>query len=311
MDQRTDTEDFEALRPLLLSIAYRMLGSVADAEDIVQESFIRYQAIAPETVTAPRRLLTTITTRLAIDHLRSARRRREAYVGAWLPEPVIDEGAVDPASRAELADSISMAFLLLLERLNPIERAVYLLREVFAFDFEEIATVVDRNAQNCRQIASRARSHLEEHRPRFDASMTERRALVERFLVAAESGDLETLTDALAADVVLYADGGGNAPALSAPVHGRERVARILLGLARAFSPTGLRAQPTTVNGQPGAIMVSPDGRIVSVMALDVLDGQIHVVRSLVNPDKLRHLGEVADIRALLAGRRHHGAPSR
>ena len=295
------TETPEQLRPLLFSIAYRMLGSVSQAEDVVQEALLRFHR-REEPVDSPRAFLTTVVTRLAIDELRSARARRESYVGAWLPEPLVTTGD-EPARHAELADSLSQAFLVLLESLSPVERAVFLLHEVFDYPYEEIAPIVGKSEANCRQLAARARRHVDERKPRFETDRRRRDELAERFLAAAEEGDVEALEQLLAADVVMYGDGGGKAPSARRPLHGRAQVAKVVLGLARQAATFGLEARRTAVNGQPGAMFVTGDGELVSVLALDVAEGQVVALRSVVNPDKLGHLGlPVADTRALLRG---------
>ena len=294
---------YRELRPLLFSIAYRMVGSVSEAEDLVQEAFLRlHRALADGTeIASPKAYLSAVTTRLAIDHLRSARVRRERYVGAWLPEPLVTGGEADPASHAETADSLSLAFLVLLERLSPLQRAVFLLREVFGYGYAEIAGLVGRSEDNCRQIAARARRHVEAGRPRFESSRSQREELARRFFAAVEQGDTEGLVGLLADDVVMYGDGGGKAPALATPVHGAVQVARFLLGLTRRGAAAGIRVRPVEVNGHPGLLAIDPDGRLLGVLALDIADGRVQTVRSIVNPDKLRHLGPVGDLSALLA----------
>jgi RNA polymerase sigma-70 factor, ECF subfamily len=290
-------ELYRELRPLLFSIAYRMVGSVSEAEDLVQEAFLRvHRAVREGTqVDSPKAYLSAATTRLAVNHLRSARVRRERYVGTWLPEPLLTDTAEDAAQHAETADSVSMAFLVLLESLSPVERAVFLLREVFGYGYHEIAEVGDKTEDNCRQLAVRARRHVEARRPRFEASRRQRDELARRFLAAVEDGDTEGLVGVLAADAVLYADGGGKAPAIAAPIHGRQRVARFLVGSARQVVPLGVRLRVATINGQPGALSVDGDGLLVGVLSLDIAGGQVQTVRSIVNPDKLRHLGPVTD----------------
>jgi RNA polymerase sigma-70 factor (ECF subfamily) len=279
----------------VFGIAYRMLGSVAEAEEVVQDAFVRFEEVEPEEVRRPPALLTTIATRLSIE--------REQYIGAWLPEPLlVDE--VDVAGQAEQADSISMAFLVLLESLSPLERAVFLLREAFDYDYAAIGEIVERSDENCRQIALRARRQVEAHRPRFESSRAEREEIVRRFFTAAQEGDSESLLELLAADAVLYGDGGGKAPALGSPLDGRERIAAALVALLRSASQLGARLEPAWVNGQPGARFLAPDGALINVVAVDVLDGQVQAVRSVVNPEKLGHLGPLADVTALLAGRR-------
>jgi RNA polymerase sigma-70 factor, ECF subfamily len=283
--------DLDELRPLMFSIAYRMTGSVGDAEDIVQEAVIRtYQAASQETLESPRAFVTTTTTRLAIDHLRSARVRRETYVGTWLPEPLVSDPAAGPAERAEMSDSLSLAFLVLLESLSPVERAVFLLREVFGYDYGEIARAVDKSEPNCRQIFTRARRRIDEGRPRFEASRRQGTELTDRFLAAVSGGDLEGFIEMLAPDVVMYGDGGGKAPAARTPIHGREQVARLLRGLARQFPRWVSEIRPSQINGQPGIVAYDHDGNLFGVMAFDVLDGQVQAIRSVINPDKLRHL---------------------
>ena len=286
-------EAHEELRPLLFSIAYRMTGSVGDAEDIVQEAFIRaYRAEAAGTLLeSPRAFLATTTTRLAIDQLRSARVRRESYVGTWLPEPLVADSEPGPAERAEMSDSLSLAFLVLLESLSPVERAVFLLREVFGYGYQEIARTVAKSEASCRQIFTRARHRIEEGRPRFAASRAQGMELVDRFLNAVGGGDLEPFIEMLAPDVVFYGDGGGKGAAVTAPIYGRERVERLMRGLARRARDFVASARPVEVNGQPGLLSFDADGNLVGVLAFDLLDGQVHAIRSIVNPDKLRHLG--------------------
>jgi RNA polymerase sigma-70 factor (ECF subfamily) len=298
---------FEDLRPLMFSIAYRMLSSVGDAEDLVQEAFLRYErALAGgDEIESPKAYLSAVVTRLAIDHLRSARVRRERYVGQWLPEPLLtDEGAEDPAAHAEQADSLSMAFLLLLERLSPVERAVFLLHDVFGYGYDEIAQIVGKSEANCRQLATRARRHVEAEKPRFEASRRQRDELAARFFAAASKGDLDGLVEMLAADAVVYGDGGGKAPQWSRPIVGAERVARLFANLGRQMAEVGLSVQPHQVNGQPGAVVLDPEGRVVNALSLEIVDGAVQTVRSVINPDKLHHLGPVADAWALLRSRR-------
>ena len=286
------TEQHDELRPLMFSIAYRMLGSVAEAEDIVQEAFLRmYGPAAPE-ARSPEALASTVTTRLAIDHLRSARVRRERYVGAWLPEPLLTAGdAADPARRIEADETVSMAFLVLLENLSPVERAVFLLREVFDYDYGQIAEIVDKSEANCRQILARARRRIEERRPRFEASRERRDELARRFLAACESGDTSELERLLAEDVVFYGDGGGKAPAVTRPVTGAVQVARFVLGIASQVAAAGGRFELTEVNGQPGARLIDGQGRLGAVLELTIADGRVRELRNVLNPDKLGHLG--------------------
>jgi RNA polymerase sigma-70 factor (ECF subfamily) len=267
-----------------------MLGSVAEAEDITQEAFLRMHRDATE-ARSPDAYAATVTTRLAIDHLRSARVRREQYVGGWLPEPLLTAGReFDPAARAELADSLSLAFLAVLERLSPVERAVFLLRDVFEYDYDEIGSIVGKTPQNCRQILVRARAHVEEARPRFEVSPEQRDALAKRFFAACRDGDVAGLERLLAEDVQFHGDGGGKAPAVRRPVTGRIQVARFLLGLVRQARNNGMTIDQAWVNGQPGAQVRDNEGRILSVFALDIADDHIRAVHNVLNPDKLRHL---------------------
>ncbi|HZO50149.1 MAG TPA: RNA polymerase sigma-70 factor [Gaiellaceae bacterium] len=300
-------EVYEELRPLLLSIAYRMLGSVAEAEDVVQEAFLRYQHVLaerPAEVDSPRAYLSAVVTRLAIDQLRSARARRERYVGEWLPEPVVtEETPLEGARYVEEADSLSLVFLLLLERLTPVERAVFLLHDVFDYRYDEIARIVGKSEENCRQLASRARRHVREEKPRFETSRRLREELADRFFAAIGDGDLDGLVEMLARDAVVYGDGGGKAPSWPRPIVGRERVAKLLAGVGRQGRELGVSFRRAEINGQPGAMFFDPDGRLINVVILDIADGLVQTVRSIVNPDKLRHLGPLADVRALVHGR--------
>jgi RNA polymerase sigma-70 factor (TIGR02957 family) len=299
-------EEFDELRPSAFAIAYRMLGSVSEAEDVVQEGLLRLHQAREggERIESPRAYLSTVVSRLSLDHLRSARVRRETYVGDWLPEPLVGSAHDDPARKAETADSLSLAFLVLLESLSPEQRAAFLLREVFDEPYDRIAAIVGTSEQNARQLAARARRHVEQRRPRFEASREQREELATRFFAAAEEGDLEGLEELLAHDVVLHGDGGGKAPALARAVHGRARVARTLMSGLRAVTRFGLTWRREEVNGQPGALFFDREGKLVSVMILDVAEGQIQGVNSIVNPDKLRHLGPLADLGALLRRRR-------
>jgi RNA polymerase sigma-70 factor (TIGR02957 family) len=288
------------LRPPAFAIAYRMLGSVAEAEDVVQEALLRvHRAIeGGERLESPRAYVSAVTTRLAIDQLRSARARRETYPGEWLPEPIVSD---EPAEAAEMADSLSMAFLVLLESLSPEQRAVFLLHDVFDYGYGEAAAIVGKSEDNARQLASRARRHVEERRPRFETSRERRDELARRFFAAAREGDLGGRESLLAEDVELHGDGGGKVPALARSVHGRSRVARTLRAWMRQGARiAGAGIRPVVVNGQPGALLHDGEGRVISVMALDITGGRVQSIRSIVNPDKLRHLGEVADVRSLL-----------
>jgi len=289
-------ELLEELRPAAFAIAYRMLGSVAEAEDIVQEALLRlHRALERgERIASPRAYLATVATRLALDELRSARARREHYVGEWLPEPIVTDPDEDPAARAEMADSLSLAFLVVLERLSPDQRAALLLRDVFDYGYDEIAALIGTSEANARQLAARARRQVAQRRPRFAASREQRDELAQRFFAAAHQGDLGALEALLAHDVVLQGDGGGKAPALARSLHGRSRVARTLLAWARqGLRASGVVLDQVEVNGQPGALLRDGAGKLIGVMALDIAGGQIQAVSAIVNPDKLRHIGPI------------------
>jgi RNA polymerase sigma-70 factor (ECF subfamily) len=286
-------EPYTDLRPLLFSIAYRMLGSASEAEDIVQEAFLRFHRETQEgaTIEQPKAYLSTVTTRLSIDHLRSARVRREQYVGTWLPEPLVTDEESDAVRHAETADSLSMSFLVLLENLSPVERAVFLLREVFGYDYGEIASVVGKSEDNCRQIAVRARKRVHEGTPRFEASRERREELARRFFEAAGAGDQEGLLRLLAADVVAYADGGGKAVAFPKPIHGRDKVTRLLMGgVARGERSGVVELRFTEINGQPGALFLNAEGSPVVAVSLEIADDQVQTLNAVSNPEKLRHL---------------------
>jgi RNA polymerase sigma-70 factor (ECF subfamily) len=301
----TDRERLLAeLRPGAFAIAYRMLGSVSEAEDVVQEALLRvHQALdAGEQIASPRAFVATVTTRLAINELRSARVRRESYVGEWLPEPIITDGHDDPARHAETADSLSVAMLVLLESLSPEQRAVLLLHDVFGYGYPEITAIVGKSEDNVRQLATRARRHVEQRRPRFDTTREQHDELARRFFAAAEHGDLAGLEALLAHDVELTGDGGGKVPTLARTLRGRNRVARTLInGIRQATARLpGVSLRPVEVNGGPGALFLDPQQRLIGVWALDIADGQITSINSIVNPDKLTHLGPVADVGSLL-----------
>jgi RNA polymerase sigma factor (sigma-70 family) len=272
-------QEFDELGPSAFAIAYRMLGSVSEAEDVVQEAFLRlHRARAGgQRIESPRAYLSTVVSRVSLDHLRSAGVRRETYVGEWLPEPLVTSADDDPARKAEMADSLSLAFLVLLESLSPEQRAAFLLREVFDEPYDRIADIVGTSEQNARQLATRARRHVEERRPRFEASREQRNELATRFFAAA----------------------------LKHALHGRARVARTLMKgwMHLAARVRGLGTRRQEINGQPGALFFDGEGRLISVMILDVVEGQIQGVSAIANPDKLRHLGPVADLRALLRER--------
>jgi RNA polymerase sigma factor (sigma-70 family) len=335
-----DTSQYTEYRPLMFSIAYRMTGSVSDAEDIVQEAFLRAdkadkadRASKAKTdtdtkVESPKSYLATITTRLAIDHLRSARVRRESYIGTWLPEPLIGaeppgaglartrtrtgtgtgRGAgtapgtlltgtaePDPAELAETSDSLSMAFLVLLESLAPAERAVFLLREVFGYEYGEIAGITGKTEAACRQIFARARRRIDEGRPRFETSRAEGEELAALFLAAADGGDMTSLLERLAPDVLFYGDSGGKGEAtFIAPLAGRDLVGQILRVQIERTLQLGAELTSAWVNGQPGLLARDPDGGLIAVVAFEMLDGQIQAIRAVANPEKLRHIGPVS-----------------
>jgi RNA polymerase sigma-70 factor (TIGR02957 family) len=296
--------DLEEIRPQAFAVAYRMLGSVSEAEDIVQEALLRIHNAQQEgqQIESARAYVSTVVTRLCIDHLRSARVRRESYVGEWLPEPLVADRVADPAGQAEVSDSLSLAFLVLLESLSPEQRAAFLLRDVFDYPYEDIARIIDKSEDNTRQLVVRARRHLAERRPRFEASAERREQLAARFIAAVQNGDLGALEALLAHDVVLHGDGGGKVRAISRPVHGRARVARTLLSWMRTAEPFGsMSVRQVEVNGQPGATMSDAAGELIGVAVFDIADGQVQAVRSIVNPDKLRHV--VANSDAAPGGR--------
>lgn len=292
-------EEFERLRPLLFSIAYRILGSVSDAQDALQDAWLRYQA-SPSPPDSARAYLSTVVTRIAIDMLRSARARREQYVGLWFPEPLLEDPYQDPERAAVLADSLSMAALLLLERLSPVERAVFVLRDVFGFSFAEIARAVGRSEASCRQHALRARRHMEANQPRFEADPRKREELARRFFTAFADGDVQGLHELLASDAQLISDSGGRAPQWGEGVAGAEKVARLLASLGGPFDQAGGVVVPHQVNGQPGAIFRSREGKVINTWTLEIGEAGVQVIRTVLNPEKLRHMGEVADAAAVL-----------
>lgn len=303
---RSDLEQtYRDLRPYAFAIAYRMLGSVSEAEDIVQEMFLRMGQDDDAEIRSPKAYVATVTSRLAIDQLRSARVRRESYVGPWLPEPVVDGTApssgADVTGPAELADSLSMAFLVVLESLNPVERAVFLLHDVFDFEYGEIAAMVEKSEANCRQIASRARRRVQDEQPRFEPSRKQRDELATRFFAACQGHDLAALVGMLAEDAVFYGDGGTKGTGLNRPIFGRNNVLAVLDTLFRQGERLGVLGEPATVNGQPGVKFFDPERRLINVVTVDVFDGAVQAVRSVVNPDKLAHLGPLSPI-----GRRGH-----
>jgi RNA polymerase sigma-70 factor (TIGR02957 family) len=303
-----DTDLYEELRRPAFAIAYRMLGSVSEAEDVVQEGLLRLHRTleSGEQIESPRAYVSTVVTRLSIDQLRSARVRRETYTGEWLPEPLVAAEEGDPAWEAELADSLSFAFLVVLESLSPEQRAAFLLREVFDYPYDRIADIVGKSEDNVRQLTARARRHVEEHKPRYEPSLELRNELAQRFIAAAREGELEQLEALLAEDVVLHGDGGGKAPAIARPLMGRKRVAKTVATWARtAALAGGFEFRPVEVNGQPGALGIDTvEDAILGVLVFDIADGRVQAINSVVNPDKLQHLGPLADPYAFLKRRR-------
>jgi RNA polymerase sigma-70 factor, ECF subfamily len=284
------SEVFDELRPLLFSIAYRMLGSVMDAEDVVQDAYVRWLEASAADVRSPRAYLATIVTRLSINHLRSARVQREVYVGPWLPEPLVTDQTPDQSSTLELAESLSMAFLVLLERLSPVERAVFLLHEVFDLDYAEIARIVEKTEANCRQVLARAKKHVGAPRARFKADPTQAEGLMRRFNQAASAGDMQGLLAVLAEDITLWADGGGKSPgAALKPVRGASSVARFVIGIMRRVVPPETTVRPAEINGQPGFIAYAT-GRPQAALIFDIRDERIHAIYAIGNPDKLQTL---------------------
>ncbi len=285
-------ESFETYRPYLFSIAYRMLGSAMDGEDMVQETYLRSQGTPPETIRSLKAFLTTIMIRLCMDQLQLVRRKRELYVGPWLPEPILTAptpATEDPAERIDREESISLAFLVLLEQLQPFERAVFLLREVFAYEFAEIATMLDKSEVACRRSFSRAKKHLSEHRPRFPASPETHRQMLTGFLQAAQSGDMIPLMDLLAEHVTLWADAGGKIKqAALRPIVGRDAVARFSLGTVR-FLPADYQVELAEVNGQ-AAVIIRTSGQALFVLSIEVEAGHIQAIRIIANPEKLARI---------------------
>ncbi len=303
---QASTQQLRELRSTSFAVAYRMLGSVAEAEDVVQEALLRVHKVMAggKHLDSPAAFTTTVTTRLAIDELRTARARRERYIGEWLPEPIITEDFADPAKDAEIADSLSLALLVVLETLSPEQRAAFLLHDVFDYGYGELAQTLDKSEPAVRQLVSRARRRVEEHRPRFRSSREQRRQLAERFFAAAKDGDVAGLEKLLADDVVLTGDGGGKVPALARSLHGRSRVARTLRNWVKVgFQIEGVSLRPAEINGSPGALFLDGEGRVLSVMALDIAGSEVRAISSVVNPEKLSHLGAVGDVRTALRTR--------
>ena len=287
----TNREIFAQYRFKLQAIAYRMLGTVGDAEDMVQEAFIKWQQVSLPEIKSPQAYLTTIVTRLCIDHLRSAKVRREQYIGEWLPEPMVTHQKDEPSELVELADSLAMAFLVMLERLSPIERAVFLLREVFEYDYDEISQIVDKNSANCRQIFRRAKQHIGSRRSRFSTSLQQQEQLTRKFIEACELGNLPSLIDLLAADITLYSDGGGKIKALLKPMQSEIKVARFLIALGRSKLIPNYDAELVKANGQIGIIYCF-EGNIHSLVTFEFIGNQIHSIYFVRNPDKLKHISD-------------------
>lgn len=279
-------ETFQQHRPLLFSIAYRMLGSVADAEDIVQEAFLRWQRVSGTEVRSPKAYLSSVMTRLCIDHLRSAKVHREEYVGPWLPEPLLAGENLNVSDTIELEETLSMAFLVLLEQLTPVERAVFLLREVFDYEYGEISRIVGKSETNCRQIARRSRESVAARRPKFEVSMEQEERLMTGFLEACSEGDMESLLALLTEDVVLWSDGGGKVRAALNPIYGPEKVSRFLLGIL-GKTPSDFSIRMARVNGDPGVIGYV-GGQPMSAVVLEAAVGRIQAIRIVVNPEKLK-----------------------
>jgi RNA polymerase sigma-70 factor (ECF subfamily) len=296
-----DVEAHEAIRRLMFGIAYRMLGTVADADDVVQDSFVRIEEARRDGVdiASERAYAATVATRMSIDVLRSARRRRETYVGTWLPEPLVEDA--DPSRQIEQDDTLTIAFMTLLERLKPVDRAVLVLREAFGFGYDEIASIVGKSEAACRQIFSRAsRAVRAEKAPRSAGHARGARGVAERLVAALRAGDVESVAALLSSDVVFSADGGGKAPAISVPLTGRTAVARFLIGIARQAERVGVRMELARANAGDALRLIGPDDRLLGVLAIDAGAGQITAMFNQINPDKLRHLGEVGDGWALL-----------
>jgi RNA polymerase sigma-70 factor, ECF subfamily len=289
-------QSYRELRSYAFAIAYRMLGSVTEAEDVVQDAFLRMGQADEDQIRSRKAWLATVTTRLAIDALRSARARRESYVGSWLPEPLLEDSESDVAAAAERADSLSMAFLVVLETLTPLERAVFLLHDVFGYDYGEIATVVNKSEANCRQLASRARRRVHDEKPRFEASREQRDRLAARFFAACSGHDMNALVELLADDAVFYGDGGAKGTGVNRPIHGRDTIAKLLAAWFRRGEELGIRGVPVVINGQPGAKFLDPDGGLISVITVDIVDGMVQTVRSVINPEKLSHLGALSPL---------------
>ena len=287
---------YRDLRPYAFAIAYRMLGSVSEAEDVVQDVFLRLAQADDDHINSHKAFVATVTTRLAIDQLRSARARRENYAGPWLPEPLLEDGTHDVAAAAETADSLTMAVLVILETLTPPERAAFLLHDVFGYDYGEVAAILAKTEASCRQLASRARRRVHDDKPRFEASREERDRLAGQFFAACQGRDMDGLVGLLAADAVLYGDGGAKGTGINRPVYGPAGIAKMLDNWFRQGERLGVQTELVTINGHPGAKFLDPQGRLVNVISLDIADGAVQTVRSIINPEKLTHLGPLSPI---------------
>lgn len=302
---------FEALRPKLFGVAYRMLGEVGGAEDAVQEAYLRWHGetarAGTEPIASTEAYLVTVVSRICIDELRSARSRREQYVGEWLPEPLIEDDSSDPARRVEISESLSQSFLVVLETLSPEQRAVFLLHDVFDYPYERIAEILGKRGPAVRQVAVRARRHVAERKPRFEPTSEQHDRLADRFFAAVGDGDLGALESMLAGDAELHGDGGGNVPAITRFLSGRSRVAQTLINWSGVILRTGVRIERCRVNGNPGARLFDESGRVFSVVELEIAAGAIRSVYSAVNPDKLDHIGSVGDLGEVILQARAEG----
>ncbi len=284
-------QTFEPHRRWLTGLAYRMLGSLSEAEDLVQEAYLRWHAIERGRVDSPRAYLSRTVARLCLDHLKSARARRETYVGPWLPEPIIDETALAPDTESELADDLSVALLMTLERHSPLERAAFLLHDVFEMEFGDIAKVLDRSESACRQLAARGRAHVSQARPRFPVPENEAVRLSDAFHRAIVTGDAAEFAGVLAENAILYSDGGGKRPAALNPIHGRDKIVRFFEGLTQKGNlPPPEAVHRLRLNGLPGLLVLGRDGAIDTVAALDIRDGRVMAIYAVRNPDKLAHI---------------------
>ena len=284
MNQSAQT--FEAYRPLLFYTAYRMLGSVMEAEDMVQETYLRFAAASPGAVHSPKAFLNTVITRLCLDHLKSARVQREQYIGPWLPEPIMTDNL--PAQVTTQKETLTMAFLMLLEQLSPVERAVFLLREIFAYEYSEIAEIVGKSQANCRQLYSRAKKHLVANRPRYETSATAQRQVITEFMAALSDGDAQKMMTLLAPDVTFWSDGGGKVTAARRSLHGQEHVVRFVQGIFR-LRPENMHIEITETNATQ-SLLIWVDAQLFGVMNFEMVDNQIQAIRVVLNPDKLAHL---------------------